>query len=117
MRFSLFEQAAAEASYCAKQIDGEIEELKARKQVLDGLMQHLSMALPMLGGKTAASVRDVISDDAPPAPAAETTTDTTAKADSWTNFMSSIATSDTARQSAESLSFANPAGIRERVLG
>lgn len=125
MRFSLFEQAAVEASICAKEVDGQIEELTARKKVLEGLTQHLSMALPMLGSKTGAAKPAVSSEEAAPAPSTsgEKVPEGTARADEWTKFVSSIATPGTASgeatpaSGAASLSFVNPTGIRERVLG
>jgi hypothetical protein len=125
MRLSLFEQAAVEASICAKEVDGEIEELQARKKVLEGLMQHLSMALPVLGSKTGSATPAVSSEEAAPAPfsSGDAVPEGTDRADSWRNFISSIATPSTASgetmhaSGVAALSFANPTGIRERVLG
>lgn len=124
MRYSLFEQAATEAGICAKEIDGEIEELKARKQVLEALMQHLSMALPMLGRKAGAATPDASSGEAAPAPSTsgENAPESMARVDPWSNFMSAIgAPSSGSGQTVQAsglaaLSFANPVGIRERVL-
>lgn len=51
MNYKVFEQAAVEAAVGAKEIDAELERLKTRKEVLVTLMQHLSMALPMLAAE------------------------------------------------------------------
>lgn len=125
MRFDLFEQAAVEASICAKEVEAEIEELKARKKVLDGLMQHLSMALPALGVRTGAAKPAVAREEAASAPSTsgENVPEDNARTESWTNFMSSLTPPDTATGESKlasglaGLSFENPAGIRERVLG
>ncbi len=49
MKYSTFEQAAIEANIGVKEIDAEIERLKARRDVLETLMRQISMALPMIG--------------------------------------------------------------------
>ena len=124
MRYSLFEQAATEAGICAKEIDGEIEALKARKQVLDGLMQHLAAALPMLG-KTAGAAKSAASSEAADPSAStggEHSAESPSHSDSWTSLTAATGTPGTTTGATPmatgvaALSFANPQGFRERVL-
>jgi hypothetical protein len=48
LRYSTFEQAAVEASSGVKEIDGEIQRLKAKRDLLDTLARQLMAVLPAL---------------------------------------------------------------------
>lgn len=48
MKYSTFEQAAIEASTGLREIDAEIERLKAKKDLLEPLVRQLSAVLPMI---------------------------------------------------------------------
>lgn len=54
MKYSTFEQAAVEASSGLREIDSEIERLKAKRVLLDTLVRQLSAVLPMITEATPA---------------------------------------------------------------
>lgn len=49
MKYSAFEQAAVEASTGVKEIDAEMERLKAKRELLESLLHQLLSVLPKKG--------------------------------------------------------------------
>lgn len=94
MRYNVFEQAAVEATIGAKEIDAEIERLKARKEVLETLMRQLSMALPMLGEETEESKPETTGEEPASGPASrkEGLPNGKAQLDEWSSFISASTT-------------------------
>ena len=90
MKYNVFEQAAVEANIGVKEIDAEIERLRARKEVLETLMRQLSMALPMLGEETEENKPEGATEMPAPESASrrEGLTNGKAQLDEWSSFIS-----------------------------